>query len=148
MRLKPYCVCLTLVLLLMSACAAEPEPAPAPQPEPAAAEPVVGDVVLSGTWTGDWGPSPTDRNAVVVELAWDGATLSGQVNPGPNAVDLTSAAFDPATNNITMDADAETFRGTLHYMMEGTLDGNTISGTWGHDDVLGDFTITMATTEE
>jgi len=148
MRLKPYCVCLTMILLLLSACAAEPEPAPAPQPEPANAEPADGDDVLSGTWAGDWGPSPTDRNAVVLELVWDGTTLSGQVNPGPNAVDLAVATFDPATKRVTMEADAESFRGPLHYVMEGTLDGSTISGSWGHDDVSGDFTITMGTTEE
>ncbi len=148
MSLKPYCVCLTMILLLLSACAAEPEPAPAPAPEPEAAEPVSGDDVLSGTWTGDWGPSPTDRNAVVVRLDWDGTTLSGQVNPGPNAVELTVAAFDPATNSVTMEADAESFRGPLHYVMDGTLDGNTITGSWGHDDVAGDFTIMMGATED
>ena len=149
MSLKPYCVCLTMILLLLSACAAEPEPAPAPQPEAeAAAEPVAGDDLLSGTWTGDWGPSPTDRNAVVLELNWDGANLTGQVNPGPTAVDLTSASFDPSTNSVTLEADAESFRGPLHYVIEGTLDGNTISGSWGHDDVAGDFTIVMGATED
>ncbi len=32
---------------------------------------------LSGTWVGDWGPSPSDRNQVTVELKWDGTALSG-----------------------------------------------------------------------
>ena len=137
-----------MMLLLLSACAPEPEPVAEPQPTPETAEPVAGDDVLSGTWTGDWGPSPRDRNAVVVELAWDGATLSGQVNPGPNAVELTVAAFDPATNLVTMEADAESFQGPVHYVIEGTLDGNMISGSWGHDDVQGDFTITMGLTED
>ena len=42
---------------------------------------------LSGTWTGDWGPSPGDRNEVTVELKLDGGTLTGVVNPGPNVGD-------------------------------------------------------------
>ena len=148
MSLKPYCACLTMILLLLSACAPEPVPAPQSEREPDAAETVVAGDVLSGTWTGDWGPSPTDRNAVSLLLDWDGVTLSGQVNPGPNAVDLTAATFDPATNRVTMEADAESFRGPLHYVIEGTLDGSTISGSWGHDDVSGDFTITMDVTED
>ncbi len=98
---------------------------------------------MSGTWTGDWGPAPDDRNDVVVDLAWDGTTLSGTVNPGPNGVELMNTAFDTATNTITMEADAESFRGPVHYMIEGTLEGSTISGSWGHDDVTGDFMIMM-----
>ena len=147
MRLKPYSVCLMMTLLLVSACAAEPEPAPVPEPEPAAAEPVTGNDPLSGTWTGDWGPSATDRNPVVVELAWDGATLSGRVNPGPDAIELSIAAFDPATNTVRLEADAEGFRGPVHYMIEGVLDANMLSGSWGHDDVSGDFMIMMGASE-
>jgi hypothetical protein len=53
------------------------------------------DDPLSGTWTGDWGPSATDRNQVTVELKWDGNRLIGTVNPGANAVELKKATFDP-----------------------------------------------------
>src|SRR5262249_4871963 len=53
---------------------------------------------LSGTWVGDWGPSASDRNQVTVELKWDGKTLTGNVNPGPNAVPLDKASFDPKAN--------------------------------------------------
>ena len=141
MRFKAHCVCLTMILLLLSGCTAEPDPAPQAGVE--AAGGVDGTDPLSGTWTGDWGPSPTDRNPVVLELAWDGARLSGTVNPGPNAVELTNAAFDPVTQTVTMEADVEGFFDPFHYMIEGTLDGNMISGSWGHDDVSGDFTITM-----
>ena len=52
-----------------------------------AGRPMVADP-LSGTWTGDWGPSASDRNPVTVELKWDGTVLTGTVNPGPNAVVL------------------------------------------------------------
>ena len=98
---------------------------------------------LSGTWTGDWGPSARDRNEVTVELKWDDGKLTGVVNPGPNAVELMSASFDPETGVVKMEAEAPGRRGgTLHYMIEGKLEGNTMTGTWNHDDRNGDFKIT------
>jgi len=58
------------------------------------------DDPLSGTWTGDWGPSERDRNQATVELKWDGKSLSGTVNPGPNAVELKKATFDPKSGAV------------------------------------------------
>ena len=99
---------------------------------------------VSWTWSGDWGPSANDRNDVVLELTWDGSSLKGIVNPGPNAIELSSASFDPRTGAVTMEAEAQSFRGPIHYTIEGTLDGDTITGSWGHDNVNGDFTIMKA----
>ena len=97
---------------------------------------------LSGTWKGDWGPSASDRNQVTVELKWDGKSLTGTVNPGPNAVALQKATFDAKTNAVHFEADAKSRRGTdLHYVVEGKLDGKTMSGSWNHDDRKGDFKI-------
>jgi hypothetical protein len=98
---------------------------------------------LTGTWTGDWGPSASDRNPVTVELKWDGKVLTGTVNPGPNAVALQKCTFDPATGAIHMEADAKSRRGAdIHYVIDGKVEGNTISGSWGHDNRKGDFKIT------
>lgn len=97
---------------------------------------------ISGRWTGDWGPSTFDRNQVVVELSWDGSVLTGTVNPGPNAVPLKETSYDPPTGAVRMEADAESFRGVVHYVIEGTVEGNRMTGTWGHDNRTGDFTIT------
>ena len=55
---------------------------------------------LTGTWKGDWGPSPTDRNAVILVLKWDGKTLTGTVNPGPDAIAIEKASFDPKSMTI------------------------------------------------
>lgn len=98
---------------------------------------------LSGTWTGDWGPSASDRNQVTVELKWDGKVLTGTVNPGPNAVALQKCTFDEKTGAIHMEADAKNRRGNdIHYVIDGKVEGNTMSGTWGHDNRKGDFKIT------
>ena len=101
------------------------------------------DDPLSGTWTGDWGPTPTHRNQVTVELKWDGKNLTGNVNPGPNAVELKKATFDAKTNAVHFEADAESRRGgQVHYVIEGKIDGNTMAGTRDHGNLKGDFKIT------
>jgi hypothetical protein len=101
------------------------------------------DDPVSGTWKGDWGPSASDRNQVTVELKWDGKNLTGTVNPGPNAVELKNTKFDPKTGAIHMEADAKNRRGNeIHYMIDGKVEGNAMTGTWSHDNRKGDFKIT------
>lgn len=98
---------------------------------------------LSGTWSGDWGPSATDRNAVTVDLKWDGKALSGTVNPGENAVALKSCTFDAKTGMVHMEADAKNRRGAdVHFVIDGKVEGMTMSGSWNHDARKGDFKIT------
>ena len=97
---------------------------------------------LSGTWTGDWGPSARDRNQVTVALKWDGKALTGTVNPGPEAVQLEKASFDAKTGAVRMEARVAARGTTLHYIIEGKLEKNVMSGSWNHDDRKGDFKIT------
>ena len=97
---------------------------------------------LSGTWTGDWGPTATHRNSVTVELKWDGKALTGTVNPGPQAIPLKSATFDAASNSVRMEADARGRGGQVHYTIEGKLANGTMTGSWNHDNQKGDFKIT------
>jgi hypothetical protein len=98
---------------------------------------------LTGTWTGDWGPSPDDRNQVTVELKYDGKNLTGTVNPGPNAITLQKATYDPKTAAVHFEADAKDRGGkTIHYIVNGKLEKGTMTGTWSHENVKGDFKIT------
>lgn len=122
-----HLVCLAACLLIaMSAFAQKP-----------AADP------LSGTWVGDWGPSPDDRNQVTVELKWDGKKLAGTVNPGPNAVELQKTSFDPKTGAVHFEADTKDRRGNpIHYVIDGKVDKGTMTGNWSHENRKGDFKIT------
>ena len=98
---------------------------------------------LNGTWVGDWGPSPSDRNDVTLELKYDGKTLTGIVNPGPNAVPLAKATYDPTAGKVHFEADAKDRRGNpIHYLIDGKVDKGTMTGTWSHDNRKGDFKIT------
>jgi len=80
---------------------------------------------------------------VTVELRWDGKTLTGSVNPGANAVELVKCTFDPKTGAVHMEADAKNRRGeSVHYTIDGKVEGGTMSGAWNHDNRAGDFKIT------
>ena len=96
---------------------------------------------LSGTWTGDWG-FPNHRNPVTVELRWDGSALTGTVNPGPNALELSTASFNPETGEVVLEADAPFHGAVAHYIFAGKVEGNTMMGSWKHDNVEGDFKVT------
>src|SRR5262245_36839314 len=49
---------------------------------------------LTGTWYGDFGMTPSQRNDLTVVMSWDGKVTTGIVNPGPNAVPLKVARLD------------------------------------------------------
>jgi hypothetical protein len=100
---------------------------------------------LTGTWRGDWGPTPTHRNAVTVLLKWDGKTLTGTINPGSKPIKLKKASFDPRTGILHLEADHQRMEKGVylgkwaHYVIEGTLQDGTLIGDWGHDNQKGDF---------
>ena len=97
---------------------------------------------LTGTWSGDWGPSPQDRNRVTVELKWDGKALTGIVRTENRPeVTLSNSSFDAATRTVKMEAEANNPRSgaKMKYVIEGKLDGSSMSGSWNHDAVRGDF---------
>ena len=101
---------------------------------------------LSGTWSGDWGPSPGDRNDVTLNLKWDGKALTGNVTGGTNVsspIPLQKTSYDAKTGAVHMEADAKGRGGqTVHYVIEGKVDKNTMTGSWNHDNRKGDFKIT------
>lgn len=98
---------------------------------------------LSGTWTGDWGPSPGDRNTVTLELKWDGKALTGNVTAGTNIsapIPLRKTSFDPKTGAIHMEVDVKGRGGqTIHYLIDGKVEKGSMTGSWNHDARKGDF---------
>src|SRR5690242_7598573 len=102
---------------------------------------------LTGTWTGDWGPSASDRNTVNVDLKWDGKALTGvvhSINYQRPDVTLQKSTFVPATGAVHMEADAANPRGgaAVHYVIDGKLANGSITGSWNHGASKGDFKLT------
>jgi len=98
---------------------------------------------LTGTWKGDWGSSPTDRNAVVVELKWNGKTLTGVVNPGPDSIPIEKASFDPNSMKIHLEV-TKTSPNFVH-VVDGVVEKDKMSGSWSRPNRKGDFQLTRET---
>lgn len=100
---------------------------------------------LTGTWTGDWGPNAADRNQVTVDLKWDGKVLTGVVRTANRPeVNLSNSTFDATTRTVKMEAEATNQRSgaKMKYVIDGKLDGTTMTGSWNHDSTKGDFKLT------
>ena len=98
---------------------------------------------LKGVWLGDWGPDKNTRTGVVVEMDWDGKTITGTINPGPMAVPFTKADLNPADWTVHVEAAAAGIR----YVIDGKIANlgalnRSISGTWMQGNQKGDFKIT------
>lgn len=97
---------------------------------------------LTGRWEGEWGPSPDRQTNVVLELKWDGTTLTGTVNPGNRGMELGKTSFNPSTNAISMELDAHDVSGEMdHYSIQGKVDGKNMAGTWTRNKGTGTFKI-------
>jgi biopolymer transport protein ExbD len=97
---------------------------------------------LTGTWTGDWGPSPGDRNTVSVDLKSNGKTVTGvvhSINFQRPDVMLEKSTFDPNTGAVHLEADASTPNGKVHYVIDGKVANGMMTGSWNHDGKKGDF---------
>ena len=99
---------------------------------------------LTGTWYGDWGPSPTQRTQITVVLNWDGKQITGTMDPGPDAVPV-KATLDSTNWTVHLEGDAkEKSGGTVHIAADGKLAdigsyNRTLTGTWTRGTTKGDF---------
>jgi hypothetical protein len=101
---------------------------------------------LKGTWSGDWGTSKEDRHRVLLEIHWDGKSLSGTINPGPNGVPLKVVRLDPDNWTVHFEADGADRGNQVHYVIDGKLENlgayqRFITGTWSEGSTKGDFRV-------
>jgi hypothetical protein len=99
---------------------------------------------LSGTWSGDWGASPTKRTQVTFVLNWDGKNVTGIINPGPDSIPISSVFVDVTKWTVRIEADT---KDKAHISAEGRLEDigsyhRTIKGTWHQGAATGDFRLT------
>ena len=98
---------------------------------------------ITGKWSGDWGPSRFDRNPVTVDFKLAGKTVTGTVSSEGKVIQVKNGTFDPNTKAFHMEADAPGPGDRIvHFVIDGKLDNNTLTGSWNHDTRKGDFKIT------
>src|SRR5215510_10733718 len=120
---------------------------------------------LTGTWYGDFGMTAGQRNDLTVIMKWDGANVTGMINPGPSMVPIKTARMDvklgtpgqrgqngqpgtaatPSTFLVHFEVDAKNKAGGMdHFVFDGHLEnpvaGNrSMVGTWTCGSTKGDF---------
>ena len=100
---------------------------------------------LTGTWSGDWGPTATQRNHITFVMNWDGKNVTGMINPGDNAIQIGSVFLDVTNWTVRIEADAKDQSGKpVHIAAEGKLEDigsahRKITGTWLQGATKGDF---------
>ncbi len=103
---------------------------------------------LTGTWSGDWGPTTTQRNHLTFVMNWDGKNVTGTINPGPDSIPVGSVLLDVTNWTVRMEADAKDQSGrAVHIAAEGKLEDiaswhRKITGTWVQGTTKGDFRLT------
>ena len=68
---------------------------------------------LTGSWHGDWGTSPTQRNHITMSMQWDTKNIVGKINPGPNSIPLKVATLDPSKWTVHFEADGKDQGGVI-----------------------------------
>ena len=103
---------------------------------------------LTGTWSGDWGLSAGGRTHITMVMAWDGTSVTGTINPGPDAIAVPAVTLDVTNWTIRFEADTKDASGTaVHIKAEGRIDDiaaahRTIAGTWQQGTTKGEFKLT------
>ena len=109
---------------------------------------------LAGTWYGEYSAGNT-KNDLTVIMKWDGKSVTGLINPGPNAKPITSAVMDitpgkpapqgqqstqgtPPVFKVHLEVDGIAFDGTIKNPVAGN---RTIVGTWKRGNESGPFQI-------
>jgi hypothetical protein len=103
---------------------------------------------LAGTWHGSWGPNATERHDITLVIMWDGKTITGLINPGPDAGHLQNTTLDSSQWMVHLEGDPKDSKGArVKVVADGKLQNITnrrrfITGTWTEGSVKGDFKIT------
>jgi hypothetical protein len=105
---------------------------------------------LKGQWSGQWGPTDSPKR-LLLDLQWDGKSITGVVNPGDEAATVKSVTFDysnPAAWKVKMTAEGKDKSGKpVAISVDGTLENigaysKLFHGTWMEGGQKGDFTLT------
>ena len=103
---------------------------------------------LTGTWSGDWGATADKRTRITLVMTWDGKSIAGTINPGPEAMTLGRVTVDYAKWTVRIEADGKDSSGKpVRVLADGKIDAlgswhRTLSGTWTQAGAKGTFKLT------
>jgi hypothetical protein len=103
---------------------------------------------LVGTWHGTWldAGKPTDLTLVI---EFNGKTITGLVNPGPDSMRLANIVLEPADWSVHFTGDVKQGTGkTVRLALDGKIENITsrrrsIVGTWSEGTSKGEWKMTL-----
>jgi hypothetical protein len=120
---------------------------------------------LKGTWSGEWRENASTEHRILLEFNWegkygvnaDGGTLSGTLNPGPNAAPMKNLKLTPPSGGVAnadapwelhFEADMKDESGsTVKVVVDGFMENigaykRFITGTFQQGNKKGPFKVT------
>jgi hypothetical protein len=103
---------------------------------------------LVGTWHGTW-VAAGKPNDVTLVMEYDGKTITGLVNPGPESMRLPNIVLDPADWSVRFTGDVKQASGrTVHLAIDGKIQDITsrhrsIVGTWAEGTTKGEWKMSL-----
>jgi len=102
---------------------------------------------LAGTWYGDFGTG-SQKSDLTIIMKWDGSTVTGIVNPGPNATPIKSAVMNITPGKPAAEGRNSTtgippvFKVHLEFDVPGAAGGTTVFEGTMQNPVAGNRRIT------
>lgn len=101
---------------------------------------------LVGTWHGTWGPTAAERHDVTIVLEFDGKTVTGMMNPGPDSIRFDTVTLDPDKWAVHFEATPKG-KNAMRIVIDATIHDVTnrrrsLVGTWTQGSLKGDFKVT------
>jgi hypothetical protein len=105
---------------------------------------------LDGQWSGQWGPKEKP-NRLLLNLDWDGKTITGVINPGPSAAIVKRVTLDYSDSSswaVKLEAEGKDASGkAVPIVVDGRLENigayrRILRGTWTQGNQKGEFVVT------
>jgi hypothetical protein len=120
---------------------------------------------LKGSWSGEWRQNASTEHRILLDFNWEGkyginaegGTLTGTLNPGPNAAPMKNLKLTPPSGGVAnadapwtlhFEADIKDEKGnTVKVVVDGFLENigaykRFITGTWQEGTMKGPFRVT------
>ena len=98
---------------------------------------------VKGTFIGEWGANANTQDSLLLLMDWDGKTITGTINPGPQAVPITKAELRPEGWTLHIEGGTGGDQIALDGKFENlTWLARSLTGTYTRGNQKGTFRIT------